>query len=160
MASQAGERAATVMPSTPRLTLSTTKPLGSSQQLDINATTNSILPHNDQGESHSVIKSAPEPWLRAAEKARPARTACRSAALELGQAPLRLPQGDPLMQGLLRQEIEQVRHARDLLGEAARRIGVTRPVRRTVQADEEVFQQLCFIGGHGSRSLRPATPRP
>ena len=61
MASQAGEQAATVMPSTPRLTLSTTKPLGSSQQLDINATTNSILPHNNQGESHSVIKSAPEP---------------------------------------------------------------------------------------------------
>ena len=63
-ASPAAERAATVMLSASHYTLSTTKPSGRSQRLDMNAAMEAILPA-DQREPPGVIESAPEPYLDA-----------------------------------------------------------------------------------------------
>jgi hypothetical protein len=48
-------RAATVMPSSPRLMLSTNKPLGNSQRLDMSVAIDAILPDH-QGEPLSVAR--------------------------------------------------------------------------------------------------------
>jgi hypothetical protein len=50
-----------------RLMLSTTKPLGSSQRLDMHATIDATLPYV-QGEPPNVIESAPEPLLDAGRR--------------------------------------------------------------------------------------------
>jgi len=60
MPSLAVERAAMLMLSAPLLMLSTSKPLGSNQLLDMNTAIDATFP-NAQGEPPSITESAPEP---------------------------------------------------------------------------------------------------